>query len=334
MAPVDDPKDAEVEEPQIVKDLKEVDDKYLEVERKYEKERNALITKYTEMQKPLLEERAKMLAGDGTAEGPATGTPACASFWLKALQNHPAMEGEIEDYDEPVLEYLKDIQVSMLDTEDRNKGFRLKFIFAENPYFENAVLSKEYHTEEASPYTGDTDVTEVVGCTINWKPGKDVTVEKVTKKAKGGGAKKTKAKEKEETRSSFFRSFFRSLKKDGKLPEDIDPHEIAMAYGGDADDMDEDDMVGMVLENDHEVGCAIKDNIIPFAVRWYTGEAAPEQDDDDEGEEEEDDDKDENEEDDEDDDEEDIPKPAAKGKKGKKPAGEADGAKKEECKQQ
>ena len=95
-----------------------------------------------------------------------------------------------------------------------------------------------------------------------------------------------------------------------------------------------------MLENDHEGGCALRDNIIPFAVRWYTGEAAPEEDDDDEGDEEEDDD-DEDEEDDDEDESED--EPPARGRKGA-PKGKAkalfaakeggDGEKKEECKQQ
>jgi len=48
---------------------------------------------------------------------------------------------------------------------------------------------------------------------INWKPGKDVTVEVVQKKVKGGGKKKQKAKAKQETvpRPSWFR-IFRNLK--------------------------------------------------------------------------------------------------------------------------
>jgi len=326
------------EEPQIVKDLKAIDDKYLEVDRAFDKEVEALAAKFTEMQKPLLEQRAKLLAGDASAEDPKTGTPALQGFWLLALQNHPAMDGEIEDHDEPVLKYLKDVQVSNLDPQDRWKGFRIRFHFAENPYFENAVLSKEYHTEESSPYTGETDVTEVRGCTIQWKAGKDVTVEKVKAPSKG---KKTKqSKSKEEPRNSFFRNFFRSLKKDSPLPDDVDPQEIAMGLGADdmdEDNMDEDTLVGLMLENDHDMGVAIRDNIVPFAVRWYTGEAAPD-DDDDEDEEEEEEDDDEDDDDSEDEDEKDSTRKKGKQAKGKKaapkaPSTEAD-AKQEECKQQ
>ena len=52
-------------------------------------------------------------------------------------------------------------------------------------------LTKEYHTKFA-PYTGSMEVVEIKGCKINWKAGKDVTVEraKVGKKSKTGKSKK------------------------------------------------------------------------------------------------------------------------------------------------
>ena len=64
------------------------------------------------------------------------------------------------------------------------------------------------------------------------------------------------------------------------------------------------------MENDYETGLALKDQVIPFAVRWYTGEAAPDDDSDDEDEEEEDDD--------ESDDDEESEEPSPKGNKSKK----------------
>jgi len=327
----------EAEEPQIVKDLKEIDDRYLKLEREYEKEINELMAKYNEKQRPFLEERAKVLAEGSDA---STGTPALKSFWLQALQNHPAFEEEIESHDEPVLQYLKDITFTNLDPTDRQKGCRFEFLFVANPYFENTVLSKEYHTSEKSPYTGDVDVLKTEASNINWKPGKDVTVEKVKKQTKGKKGKQSK--EKEEPRPSFFRSFFRSMKKGAPLPDDIDPHEIAMQFGGDDDDdddMDEDKIMELMMEQDLEVGEALRDNIIPFAVRWYTGEADPRSmdsdDDEDEESEIEDDDEDDDDDDDDDDEEEDEPpKKGNKKKGGNKKAGDGEKPKQEECKQQ
>lgn len=320
------------EDTPIVKELKVLDDKYLVIEREYEKEVQALQLKYSERQQPLLEERTKLLVGEAGA-GPLSGTPALAGFWLQACKNHPAMEDSIEEHDEPVLEFLRDITKDYLDKTDLNKGFRLNFHFVENPYFTNSVITKEYHTEEESPYTGDMAVKEVKASEIDWKPGKDVTVEKVSAKVKGGGAKKQKQKGKEklEPRDSFFRHFFRSLSPGMPVPDDVNL---------DMDDMseeaeDEDQIIDMLMENDFEIGQVVKDQIIPFAVRWYTGEAAPDDSDDDDDEDEE-----EEEEDEEDEESDDEPKKKGgrgkkdKGKKPKIPDVEGGGEKKEECKQQ
>jgi nucleosome assembly protein 1-like 1 len=240
-----------------------------------------------------------------------------------------------------------------------HKGFKLSFHFVENPFFTNTEVWKEYHTEESSPYTGEIDTTEIKVCEIEWKPGKNVTVEKVQKKTKGGGAKKAKqkAKEKEEPRDSFFRGFFRHLKPDMPIPDDVNLDE-ARNLCDDSEEEDED-MLGLLMENDYEIGCAVRDQLVPFAVRWYTGEAAPEEEDDDDYDDDEDlgdDDDEDDEEDDEDDDsdEDDDDEDDVKGKGGGKPAkkrtgsgdkkggpapkaapgGAAPGGKTEECKQQ
>merc|ERR1712060_742223 len=96
----------------------------------------------------------------------------------------------------------------------------------------------------------------------------------------------------------------------------------------DSDMGDDEEMMGLLMENDHEIGVSIGERLIPFAVRWYTGEAEPEGDYDD-------DDDDDSDEDDSDD--EPAPKkkaaPKKKGDKIKIP-GAGDGQNKEECKQQ
>lgn len=324
----------EAEEPQIVKELKEIDDRYLKLDREYEKELNELMRKYNEMQRPFLDERAKVLS-EGS-EG-STGTPALKGFWLQAIQNHPAFEEEIESHDEPVLQYLKDITFENLDPMDRHKGYRFEFLFAENPYFEHSMLFKEYHCQEKSPYTGEPDVLEIKASTINWKPGKDVTIEKVKKQVKGKKNNR-QSKEKEEPRPSFFRSFFRNMKKGQPLPDDMDAHEIEMQMGLDESDeeLDEDKIAELVMDRDYESAEALRDNVIPFAVRWYTGEAAPADSDDDEDEESEID-EDEDDDDDEDEDEEEDEPPPTKGNKkkgGTKKSGDAEKPKQEECKQQ
>ncbi|CAE8623005.1 unnamed protein product [Polarella glacialis] len=294
MAPIDDSEkeQTEVIDSPIVVQLKKLDDDYLELHRAYEKEEQELRRQFSNRQKPLLEQRTKDLLVSEGSEDPATGTPALKGFWLKALSNHPQFDGEIEEWDEPVLEYLRDIMTVDLDPNDSTKGYRLKFLFAENPYFTNAILSKEYHSAESSPYTGEVNVSEINGCTINWKDGKDVTTalvkkQKETKKGKNNKSVKQESKEEQEPRTSFLRSFFRSLKEGSGLPESIHQDELERIQGEAEEGMDEEEMVEAIMSNDYDMGCAIRFNIIPFAVRWYTGEASPEGDEDDEEEEEE-----------------------------------------------
>lgn len=315
--------------------MKKVDDEYLAIEREYEKAVQELQKQYTAKQQPCLEKRLQILTAAATDdEAKNLGTPALRGFWLQALKHLPATAEHIEEWDEPVLEYLRDITKSYLD-EDWQKGFKLCFHFVSNPYFENEVLWKEYHTEEGSPYTGEIETTEIKASEINWKEGKNVTVEKVAKKVRGGGAKKAKqkGKEKEEPRDSFFRSFFRHLKPGMPVPDDVNLEEARGLMDDDEDD--EDGMMELLMENDYEIGCCVRDQLVPFAVRWYTGEAAPDDDDEDFDDDEDDEEEDE---DDDDEDEEEEDEPPAKGKKkaGGKPGGKAGGKGQsaEECKQQ
>jgi nucleosome assembly protein 1-like 1 len=331
-------KEPEEEDPPIVKELKALDDKYLAIEREYEKEVEELKKQYLAKKQPLLAERQTILVGEGDVNS-KDGTPKLSGFWRKAMTNHPAFEDSVQEWDEPVLDCLRNVTWEPL--EENAHSFKLIFTFAENSYFEPKVLTKEYHCVEDNPYTQEIDVKKTVCTDIEWHPGKDVTVEKIAKKVKGGGAKKAKQKGKEtiEPRDSIFRCFFRSVDSDQPLPDDLKNVMEMM------DDEDDDDSGGsngltqMFLENDYETGMALKDQVVPFAVRWYTGEAAPDDDDSDgEDSEEEDDDDDDSEEDDDESEE-----PSPKGKKGKNKAGggkksspkvkPAD-APKEECKQQ
>jgi len=240
-----------------------------------------------------------------------------------------------------VLEYIIDIKTSYIDETDFEKGFKLMFEFKENPFFDHKELVKEYHMKEGSPWTGEIEVEKITATQIEWKAGKNVTEEVTKKKVKGGGAKKAKQKSKEtvEPRESFFRLFFQELDQEKGVPEGI-RFLLDEENGGDDDEEeDEDEWLGMFMDNDHEVGTDIKDSLIPYAVRWYTGEACPEDEGDDEDDEDDEDDDDEDEDDDEDDEDEDdepTPKKGAKGKakaSGKKGGGGQDGNQ-EECKQQ
>jgi len=340
------PEEEEEEDTPLIKQLKELDNKYLDLEREYEREERLLREKFTQQQKPLLDKRLEVLKTPASApedaEAGKLGTPAVKGFWAQALHNHEDVAEYIQEWDIPVLEYLQNIvTVPLSKPEEVDCGFRLEFHFIENPYFEETLLTKEYRTEESSPYTGEIDVKEIKACAITWKSGKDVTVEIVKKKVKGGGAKKAKqAKEKEQPRESFFRNFFVNLKEGEPIPDSIDVKALKQEFAGmedfDDEEVDDDDerLVGMLMENDHSCGDAIQKNVIPFAVRWYTGEANPEDSDEEEEDEEEDDDDDDEEDDDEDDDSEEEEVKPAKGSAKSKAKAKAKAEAKEECKQQ
>jgi len=337
---VEEAEEAEKEDTPVVKQLKEIDDKYLALEKEYEKEVAGILKKYENKQKPFLDERKQVLTAS-SEDGPKTGTPAVSGFWFTAMSNHPAVEDILQEWDEPVLEYLEDIEKEAVDEdEDGVRGFKLKFHFVANPYFEHKVLEKEYKFSTGNPYCGELDVKSITCTEIEWHAGKDVTVEKVAgKKPKGGGAKKAKQKkEKEEPRPSFFRDFFRNLAPGSPLPEDAKQQAMMIADGEADDDDGDEELMAFLMEADHEIGSALRDNVIPFAVRWYTGEAAPDMDFDDEGEESEEEDGDEDEEESSEDDDPKPKKggkaaPPPKGKKGGK-EGKAGEEPKEECKQQ
>lgn len=298
----------EAEESPVVKRLKEVDDKYLELRREFDRERDELAKRFTEKQKEFLDKRKQLLTA-AVETGPKSGTPALTGFWCKAMQQHEALEDKIREWDEPVLEYLADVEIESFDPS--SKGFKITFRFAENPYFANKELGIEYHTCEANAYLDSLTVEKVVSSKIDWLPGKDVTVEKVTKKGK-----KAAKKDQTRVRPSFFREFICNLHKGMTLPE------IKEYFAGQIADAEElrgakPAMIAIqTMEGHFECGCALRDNIVPFAVRWYTGEACVEESDysDEEEEEEEEDDDEEDDSSNEDEESPDEPPPKAEAK--------------------
>lgn len=317
----------EEEDTPIVKELKKLDEKYCAIEIELEAEIQKLRKKYDEEQSPLLEERRKVLQAEADAKDSTSGTPACPDFWVTALQNSEITECINDEGDEAVLKYLIDITKSHPDPDCPQKGTRIEFHFKENPYFDHKVLSVEIVTDyDVATYKPwqEVECIEIKGCTIDWKKGKNPTVAKKEVKAKKGSKRPPKTTE--APCMSFFRFLFTSYKKDDDLPEGLE-----CIYSEDMDDED-DDMGEMHLSQVGGMVDVLEESILPYAVRYYTGEASPDDDDDSDEESEEESDDDDDEEDS-DEESEEAPKP----KGGKKAAGKKDGAggeKQEECKQQ
>ena len=259
-----------------VKKLMELDDVYVGIDKELREKILKLRAEYQPKFDAVLADRKVELEKKNPALPDAKSTPLLPNFWLDVLANSEEFRDDIEEYDEPVLEYLESIEASDIDPTDEDKGFSVTFKFnPENPFFTNTQLTKTYVTARSNQFTDQLEIIQIQSDKIDWNAGKDVTVAVVAKKKSGGGAKKKPVGTKVEPRASFFR-YFRDLD-DENLPSEL----------GDTDEDDEDeeeeemDRLGMIMESDWERASSLKELIIPRAIRWYTGEAVMEEDDED-----------------------------------------------------
>ncbi|XP_008575992.1 PREDICTED: protein SET-like [Galeopterus variegatus] len=108
--------------------------------------------KYNKLHQPFFQKRSELI----------TKIP---NFGGTTFVNHPQVSALLGEEDEEVLHYLTRVEVT--EYEDIKSGYRIDFYFDENPYFENKVLSKEFHLNESGdPSSKSTE--------IQWKSGKDL----------------------------------------------------------------------------------------------------------------------------------------------------------------
>lgn len=264
-----------------VKDLEALDEELLQLERRHEAECLSLRRRYERQWIDITERRREVLLrpdpGSSSPDAP-TATPGLPGFWRLVLQNSAEFQEDIERHDEPVLDHLVDIRTASLDQDSADTGFRITFVFEPNPFFSNLVLEKVYRTERRSRFANRLQCMKIESSKIEWKSGRNVTVELISKKAKSSARRRTRPRKEEVWRPSFFRSCFRNLGPDEVVPEE------------EIEDSDMDncmDLMDCLMEDDFEQGLALRDYIIPHAIRWYTGEACEDEEEDGEEEEEE-----------------------------------------------
>lgn len=175
-------------------------------------------------------------------------------FWLTIFKNTEILAEMTQPHDEPILEALRDITVSF---PDNSMGFVLEFIFAENEYFEDKVLTKTYHMksepDDFDPVAFDgPEIIGSTGCTINWKKGKNITQKVVKKKQRMRGKGQTRIIQKTIKEDSFFNFFSPPL-----MPEE-------------EESVDEE--LEALLTTDFEIGQYIRERIIPKAIWYFTNE--------------------------------------------------------------
>ena len=284
---------------------------------------------------PLLSKRASVVKGD--LEAPADiveatpagdddsepAPPGIPQFWLGALRAHDLLANQITDKDEAVLVHLMDVRCDDLEGDDAH-GFRLTFEFEPNDFFEGTTLAMTYHMDPDD----DGMLERVEGTAIPWKAGKDPTVKKMKRKAKPGrggrGGAPAAPQYKIESVDSFFHWFAPPVVPDGDGSASESEVEALQA----------------ALEESFEVAETLRDEVVPNAVSFFTGDAVAESEEEDE-EEGEDDDDGEGSDDDggdgsshSDDSDGDGGRPAPRGRKAPAPPTDAAGDKPAECKQQ
>jgi len=92
------------------------------------------------------------------------------NFWINSFMNHPVTHSLIAEEEEDCMQYLQFLDIE--DYDDIKSGFRIKFYFEKNPYFENDVLIKEFPLGTYG---------SAQGTKIEWKEDNDLA-EKVLKK--------------------------------------------------------------------------------------------------------------------------------------------------------
>ncbi|KNC86475.1 hypothetical protein SARC_01384 [Sphaeroforma arctica JP610] len=301
-----------------VKALKNINREHQALQRQFNQELLALERKFLTLNEPLYTRRSKIVTGDyepteeecnyvdsdeesdeededkvvdldseGDKEAQdaldeidVKGIPA---FWLTAMQCNPDIDNMIEEQDRECLESLVDVTYEYLA--EGEFGFKLVFKFEPNEYFTNTELIKTYHLSDDGTST-ELMFERAEGTVIDWKSAeKNLCVTTKSKKQRHKASGQIRMKTSTEPRESFF-NFFSPPEMPSE--EDIDADQEA------AEEISER------LEADYELGETIKDEIIPRAVFWFTGEALEDySDDDDEDDYEDDDDGDFDDEDDE-----------------------------------
>jgi template-activating factor I len=87
--------------------------------------------KYNKLRKPFFQMRNQLIAK-------------IPNFWIKTFENHPKVSKLIDEDEEECLHFLSKLEVEQF--EDIKSDFKIKFYFENNPFFENDLLEKEFHT--------------------------------------------------------------------------------------------------------------------------------------------------------------------------------------------
>ncbi len=218
----------------------------------FRKEQRAVDRKYEQLASPLYISRAEIISGESKAEGCDEGIP---GFWIQTMKQNACVRENFTERDEILLKFLTDIRSTTL-AEDEGIGFRLDFYFKPNEFFTNAKLTKTYYMQDSDYH----DVERAEGTPIDWKEGRNLTVKTIKKRQRKKNSHETRIVVKTEPCESFFNFF--------------SPPVIPQPGEGAPVDPDELDQRQDELEADLDVGLSFYEDLVPNAIKWFTGENA------------------------------------------------------------
>ncbi|XP_035743419.1 protein SET-like isoform X1 [Vespa mandarinia] len=147
---------------EIQKTLEEIDGCQNQIDGLNEKASDEILEvekKYNKLRKPYFQKRNDIIKR-------------IPNFWVTAFVNNKEIAEILEEDEEDALRFLNKLEVE--EFEDIKSGYRINFHFDENPYFENEVLTKEFHLgSSGDPASQSTP--------IRWKEGADLTKRAKTK---------------------------------------------------------------------------------------------------------------------------------------------------------
>ena len=223
---------ARSEQKPVLTQLLDLQSQRNELYERYLSEVRLLQGKYEEMYTPLYQQRGELTASvDG--------------FWLNAMKNNAVVAAYVEPRDEELLRWLKDVRC----VRDQNsENFTLVFEFGENQIIGNNLLEKAY------VLASDSVIEKAIGTDITWLS-ENYTQRQTNRKQVHKVSKKTRTVQRIVTCNSFF-NFFRS---------------VVMPAAQELTDMDisAEEAIAAAIEEDFELACEIRDELIPNAVYHY-----------------------------------------------------------------
>jgi len=168
-------------------------------------------------------------------------------FWQQVFANHPQISSILTEKDDLALAYMSGLEVE--EFEDIKSGYKVTFHFnaAENPYFSNESLVKEFHISDEM---ADSDAPASKHTEIKWKPGKKFPTGQELK----AGMKRSK--EEMDLPDSFF-SWYQTTSEDGiceigeALKDDIWPNPLQYFLNDIQDSMEDEDLGDEDEEEDY-----------------------------------------------------------------------------------